>query len=91
MPTLDDRCRDQLVPEPITFVVGADGRPRFKSPDALPSRALIDMRGGIIFGVNMASDPYEGWVTLEDADGRSVTYTRCGVTLGGAWICDLKR
>lgn len=88
MASLHDRCRDQLPPEPIVFVVDAPGCVRFAS-DQLPWRALIDVHGGVIVGVDMRVSESAGTVTIT-AGGRMAFYDRAGVTLGGAWICDLR-
>ncbi len=88
MTSLHDRARDQLVPEPIVFVVDAPGVIRFAS-DQLPWRAIIDVRGGIIFGTDMRVNEAAGTVTITAGD-RMAIYDRTGVTLGGAWICNLR-
>jgi hypothetical protein len=85
---LDDRARDALIPEPIVFDIGTDRSPRFAS-DQLPWRVTIDVRGGVIFGVDMKVNESAGTVAIT-AGGRTAFYQRSGVGLRGEWICNLR-
>lgn len=88
MPTLHDRARDQLVPEPLILTVDKDGW--HFGTDAAPLRTIIDVKGGFIFAPSIKVDSAMGSVTIA-LDGRTVTYTRRGFDLHGRWICDLVR
>jgi len=86
MPTLVERCMDQLIPEPVVVTKDEDGIHHFATT-ARPLRIVVDVHSlSVGFGwMNLNTVKKTITVSL---DGEVLVYRRVGKDLHGWWVCD---
>jgi hypothetical protein len=81
--TLDERCRDALLPEPLVFTLDENGNRVLKTK---PLRTIIDVNN-LPWGKWLRLDLMAGTVTVKVANER-VVYRRVGHDIHDYWVCE---
>lgn len=84
--TLDERVRDELIPEPLVFTLDDHGNRRLRTR---PIRTIID-KGNVPWGTWIVFDSLTGKVVIYDGDD-AIVYKRVGHDVHDYWVCELVR
>lgn len=82
--TLSERCRDELIPEPLIFTLDEDGNRRLRTR---PLLTIIDNNNVPWTDRWITFDALTGKVYIRDGD-EVIVYRRIGHDVHDYWVCE---